>query len=242
MRFSILVLPLVLLMINIDDAESVNTTQRYFITIDIGNARVNGQYGVDNRRSLNLIENTLCETRPPRNSENPVTCFLKFKIVGEPRVFVVVDVLDSMELERRLRSLIRSSTFRYESEPLIDYVKFATEILGIDPTLAVLEGNTLRNIPEALWCEFNINFGDKNATEILSIWKQEAEVVFQARKSGTPTEVFKTLGERTVHLMVEMDATAFDQLLFGTPFNQQIPNTLSTTCKTIVSFDKVLRP
>ncbi|XP_045189125.2 uncharacterized protein LOC123546702 isoform X2 [Mercenaria mercenaria] len=241
MKLAFLVLSLVAL-INIDGTQSLNTTKRYLITINIGNAKVNKQNSVDSRKSLELIENTLCKATPQSNSKKHVKCFLKFKIVGETRVIVVVDVLDSIELESRLRSLVRSSTFRYESEPLVYYDRFARQVLGVDPALAVLKGNTLKNTLEALWCEFNINFGDKSAAEILSIWKQEAELVFQTRKSGVPTEVFKTLGERTVHVLVEIDAAAFDQLLFGTPFNQQIPNTLTTTCKTIVSFDNVLNP
>ncbi|XP_060583996.1 uncharacterized protein LOC132740160 [Ruditapes philippinarum] len=147
-----------------------------------------------------------------------------------------MNVESSAELERRLSVLARRNSFKYESEPIVDYANFAIKTLGVSNGTAILEGNTLNQSVEIIYCEFNINFGVKTASEGLATWKREAEAVFNSRKSGSAIEIFKTLGERTVHLMTEMTASSLDEILFLVPFAQEIPNTLGTRCKVARKF------
>jgi hypothetical protein len=72
-----------------------------------------------------------------------------------------MNVENSAELERRLSVLARRNAFKYESEPIVDYANFAIKTLGVSNGTAILEGNTLNQSVEIIYCEFNINFGGK---------------------------------------------------------------------------------
>lgn len=230
MKVITLLVPVIVIIENI---ECLNPSHRYFLAFDLSNCP--GRIG----RNLKSINNTLCFGSSPLDVNSTVTCFLQYKVVGEPRTFVVADVENNAEFERRLFQLSTKAccVFKYESDTLVDYGQFA-RFLGVDGRKP--ENNPLANVTEALWCEFGINFGEKNATESLAIWKQEAELVFKSKNMGVAVEIFKTLGERKVHVLVAMEASAFDLFLFNTPFNQNIPNTLSTKCKTVIDFKTAL--
>lgn len=224
---------LVLITINIGSTECLNFTERYFLNIDLSNCP--GSIG----RELKSINKTLCFDSSPLDVNSTVTCFLQFKVVGEPRTFVVVDVQNNAELERRLFQLTTQCVYKFESDRVVDYDQLA-RFSGVDVSLIKLGKNPFANVTEAVWCQFEINFGDKNATEALAIWKKEAELVFKYKTMGYPVEIFEILGKRKVHVLVAQEMFVLDQFWFSTPFNQNIPNILPTKCKTIIDFKTAL--
>ncbi|ESN95102.1 hypothetical protein HELRODRAFT_179690 [Helobdella robusta] len=166
-----------------------------------------------------------------------------FKVVGENRFLALFhngsdSALKHLNAAYGNHFLVTSMRFR-------QFETFAKHVLGYDTSSRLVQqtGSNINNSSGKLfWVKFNIAHLGKETGMFINKWREECEFWFDLKKRGDVTlEMFKTLGQKEVHLFIRCPSCEIlDDLLFTTPLSVALGNQLETTVKSVKFFSDFL--
>ncbi|XP_052812120.1 uncharacterized protein LOC128239485 isoform X2 [Mya arenaria] len=213
------------LLFTIDRMSCANLANKYLVNIHL-----DGDCDDSNiDRCLERIVEKLC--RP----SSAVNCFLKYKVVGDFQAVFALNVRNAIILDRRINSIGRLGFRKVQTIPLLDYGVFCKSVLKVEDALVENVNETLLMYDlEALWIEVNIEFTGLNGTEVIDLWKREAESVLQTIGSGVHLVPLKVSGDKSAHFFATLTTTQIESIFFLNPLFDENGDRVKVNIKTVL--------
>ncbi|BFZ07293.1 hypothetical protein BsWGS_10332 [Bradybaena similaris] len=154
---------------------------------------------------------------------NGVKFVYRFKVIGEPKIIVIVEVTKPVSLERILGILSRLATLDIESQPVIAIRDFARN-LGVSEELIRRPGRILRNKGLFLF-KFTVDYYGNTTDEYLAARKASLEFTLSRILPGGERpglNWYKELAGRTQSMFINInDTVSWDRETLTIPLARQ---------------------
>ncbi|WAQ93473.1 hypothetical protein MAR_005944 [Mya arenaria] len=146
-----------------------------------------------------------------------------------------LNVRNAIILDRRINSIGRLGFRKVQTIPLLDYGVFCKSVLKVEDALVENVNETLLMYDlEALWIEVNIEFTGLNGTEVIDLWKREAESVLQTIGSGVHLVPLKVSGDKSAHFFATLTTTQIESIFFLNPLFDENGDRVKVNIKTVL--------
>lgn len=186
---------------------SSNSENLHFLTITV----VPQKEGLDVPALIRKISDLLSDKAPG------LTVVHKLKVTGEARVFAYVKTSSPLALERVVSGLWKLGPVEVDCQPVVSYENFAENIKVADELLK--KSQSCLEKEGLYWLEVLIEYNGKTYDEFMALWKKEATTVLTIRSKGeAKLELFKSLAQRKVHVLINApEAAKLDLLALNLP-------------------------
>lgn len=207
-----------------------STGKPYLLTISI----LPQKDGVNILQLIRKIAGVLSDSaRDPKVVHN-------FKVTGEPKLQIIVEVFNNTELEKTVVKLLELGPVDIECQPLVHYEKFAQNMeVASDLCKDTPSGLTKDSL---YFLEFCIEYQGKPFKDFMALWKKEAETVLDLRCKGLSNiQLYKCLSQRKVLVMMNVPEPAkLDNLTFQLPIMQENGENIQVKCREVQFLDDYL--
>eukprot|EP00794_Sanderia_malayensis_P016872 gene16872-18577_t len=173
-----------------------------------------------------------------------------WKVVGERKVYLVVDVESSEAVETMSFSLPLFKELGNQVEvsvtPITEYYNFANFInqaIGSDERYPAKK--TFVN-PEKegifYWLKFTIEYMDMSQDELFSIWAEEAKFALKTQELlEDGLCLWKSVGKREVHVLLRVESPeALDSLSLDLPIMKKMGDQVKIECKSVCPYQRYI--
>ena len=166
-----------------------------------------------------------------------------YKVVGEQKAYIVIekksDELDKMMFQTPLMTKLGDQVTVTVTE-LLKYETFANninEMISSDKRYEI--NDIVKRDGMFFWAEFNVGYSGLTLDEFLRLWMEEASVGMGAKSTGLAVDLWKCVGVRRVHVLLNFDSMSeLDKTIFCLPIMQKNGHNVDLKLKPLVTFDE----